>query len=516
MMRFLGLALFAAIGVATMSAPAAAGPFAEVGDWQLRQDVETLFAAGLIRGPIDSWPLPWAQIDEGLDQAKDGRELSPHLKAAAGRLDILSARAANRLNIDLRVGATNDPAIARDFGTQARSTLDATGSVEWNTDVVSIKGAVGYRYLDPVPGGPANYVNLDTAQVVVRLGGWALIGGLNEQWFGPGRDGALLFSNSARPMPKIGFKRLNPKPINFPVLKWLGPVQFEMFGGILNGDRNDYNNIGIVGTRLSFVPARGLTIGLNRAQMLCGEGRPCKILQSFIGFGNADNSTPGDQQAFLDQPGNQLAGWDISYVQRFGDYSAKLYVEAEAEDFDNIILEQYLRLAGLTVAGPWGSRGASFVAGVEYANTEAQALISGTKYPGSAYNNTLFFDGYTYRKRPIGYWTDGDSTNLAFSGSITDLRNRRWYGSVRAVNINFTNIGNPPRQAAGPDGVVRGEISYRISANNEEFAILTAGTELPTRYGDIRLEARWQTDSPNTPNRRVQQGAIEVALRQRF
>lgn len=515
-MRIIGLAFIAALGAASLSAPAMAGPFVEVGDWQVRQDVDMLFAAGLLRGPVDSWPLAWAQIDEGLNLAKDGRELDPYLTAAVRRLDILSARAARTINIDLRVGATNDPAIARDFGTQARSTFDATGSVEWNSPVVSIKAAVGYRYQDPVPGGPANYVNFDTAQAVVRLGGWALTAGLDEKWFGPGRDGALLWSNSARPMPKIGFKRLNPKPINFPVLKWLGPVQFEMFGGVLNEDRNDYQNIGIVGTRLSFVPLRGLTIGLNRSQMLCGDGRPCKILQSFIGFGNADNSTPGDQQAFLDQPGNQIAGWDISYVQRIGSIYAKFYAEAEAEDFDNVVLEQYMRLAGLTLYGPLGSQGASFFAGVEYANTEAQALISGTKYPGSAYNNQLYFDGYTYRKRPIGYWTDGDSTNLAFTGSITDLRNRRWYGSVRAVNINFTNIGNPPRTATGPDGVPRGEISYRISANNEEFVILTAGTELPTPYGDIRLEARLQTDSPNTPDRRVQQGAIEVAFRQRF
>jgi hypothetical protein len=170
----------------------------------------------------------------------------------------------------------------------------------------------------------------------------------------------------------------------------------------------------------------------------------------------------------------------------------------------------------VTFAGPWGSQGASFVAGIEYANTEAKALIKGSTYPGSAYNNTLYFDGYTYRKRPIGYWTDGDSTNLAFSGSFTDVRNRRWYGSIRVVNLNFTNIGNPPRQAAGPDGIVRGEISYRISANNEKFNILTAGTELPTPYGDIRLEARYQTDSPNTPGYRDRQGAIEVSLRQRF
>jgi hypothetical protein len=240
------------------------------------------------------------------------------------------------------------------------------------------------------------------------------------------------------------------------------------------------------------------------------------VLESFLGFGNADNPTVGDQQAFLDQPGDQRAGFDISYVQRFGQYAAKAYFEAIAEDFDNVILEQYMRMGGITVSGPIGQRGASFVAGVEYANTEASALFYGTKYPGSAYNNSLYYDGYTYLYRPIGYWTDGDSTNLAISGSITDVRNRRWYGSVRAVNINFTNIGNPPLTVFGPDGIPRAEVSYRISANNEKFTILTGGAELPTRYGDIRVEGRFQTDSPNTPGYQDKQAAIEVSFRQYF
>lgn len=513
-MRIKALALAALL--AGLPAPALAGPFAEVGNWQLRQDVETLFAAGLIRGPIDSWPLAWAQIDEGLNAAKDGRELDPAVKAAVNRLDILSERAAGTLNVELIVAATNEPAVARDFGTQARAVFDGTGSVEWNSSVVSLKANVGYRYKDTTPGENPNYVNFDGAQAVIRLGGWALIGGVNEEWFGPGRDGALLFSNSARPMPKIGLKRLNPKPIDFPVLKWLGPVQFEIFGGVLNGQRSDYQNIGIIGTRLSFVPVRGLTIGLERSQMLCGEGRPCKILQSFIGFGNADNSTPGDQQAFLDQPGDQRAGFSVSYVQPIGQYAARLYVEAIAEDFDNVILEQYMRMIGGTVSGPVGTQGASFVAGVEYADTLASALISGSKYPGSAYNNQLYFDGYTYLNRPIGYWTAGDSHNLAFSASVTDTRNRRWYGSVRAVDLNFTNIGNPPVIARGPDGVPRGEISNPVSANAEKFTILTGGVELPTPYGDIRLEGRFQTDSVNTPGWQDKQGAIEVVFRQYF
>lgn len=520
--------LAALVGLATAT-PVAAGPFAEVGDRQLRQDVALLHAAGLMRGPIDSWPLPWAQIDTALNDAGDGRDLDPYLKAAVNRLDRLSDLAAQRIALDVRIAGTNDVSVARDFGTLARGQFDGSGRIEFNGETVSIALGAGLRSGDGSTRDNS-YYHFEPSQIAVRLGNWALYGGFTEQWFGPGQDGALLWSNSARPLPKIGLKRLNPDPIDFPVLRWLGPTQFEIFGGVLNEER-DFKNTIVVGTRLSFAPARGLQIGLNRAQMLCGQGRPCgfkQISNSFIGFGNADNPTLGDTDAFLAQAGNQLAGYDISYVQRFGRVAAKFYFEAEAEDFDNVILEQYVRMIGTTLSGPWGKRGASWTATLEYANTQATSFFNGvpglesltggqTIYRFSAYNNSLYTSGYTYRGRPIGYWTDGDSSNLVLLAAVTDVRNRRWYGSVRRVNLNFDNLGNPPLAlfpAIGGNPPVLAR--YRISANNERFVILTGGAELPMTFGDVRIEARFQTDSPNSPGRRAAQGAVELQFRQRF
>lgn len=48
------LRLAAALLLGAAAAPVLAGPFAEVGDRQLRQDVALLAGAGLIRGPVDS------------------------------------------------------------------------------------------------------------------------------------------------------------------------------------------------------------------------------------------------------------------------------------------------------------------------------------------------------------------------------------------------------------------------------------------------------------------------------
>ncbi len=508
------------------AAPALAGPFAEVGDKQLRQDVDLLKAAGLIQGPVDSWPLPWEQIEPALDDARDGRKLDPYLEAAVARLEKLDDFARKRVTVEVNAMGTNGVATARDFGSEARGKADLSVAASYNSDVFSVTLGAGYR-----DGGKqvGSKVNFEPSEVSVRIGNWALYGGYTQQWFGPGHDGALMWSNSARPFPKVGIKRLMPYPIDFPVLRWLGPIRLEIFGGVLDGPRNDYRNIIAVGTRVSFAPARGLEIGLNRAQQLCGNGHACgftQIKDSFIGAGNADNPTPGDLGAFYNQAGNQLAGYDASYVWRMGKVSAKLYFEVAAEDFQHILIEQYGRQLGGTFQGPWGHKGASWQFTVEYADTLAAQLFNGTpfekvfksrrQYPGSLYQNSLFTDGFTYRAQPLGYWTDGDSRNLVGSFSLTDTKNRRWYASARKVDLNLINLGNPPRAVALPDGTNGGLQTNRVSFDKERFALLTAGVEWPTAYGDIKLEGRYQTDSPNTPGTRDARAQVEVGYRMRF
>lgn len=97
--------------------------------------------------------------------------------------------------------------------------------------------------------------------------------------------------------------------------------------------------------------------------------------------------------------------------------------------------------------------------------------------------------------------------------SVTDTHNRRWYGSVNAVHLNITGMSGV---ATGPYGVFAGTVGNRISPDSEKFAIGTAGVEWPTRFGDVRVETRYQTDSAGTPGRRVGRAQVEVGLRERF
>jgi len=488
MTLFARLALIAAATLAP--ATAIAGPWLEAGDRQVRADVELLKAAGFIRGPVNAWPLPWAQVAAGLEIA-EGQTLPPHIGAAVRRLNILSDRDGQSSRYEINARVTNRPSVVRDFGSTAREDADVSVRAEHELGKLYLSYGVGYR--DNQQGED---VHLEPAHAALALGNWALYGGYVETWWGPGHDSALLFSTNARPIPRVGFRRLAPKPIDFPVLEWLGPWSFDIFAGIATEDRNDFSNPAIVGMRLSFEPVPGLEIGLNRGIQMCGENRPCDldtIGSALIGIFNQDNT------GSLDEPGNQLAGVDISYTRMFGNVAVRAYTEWEAEDEDNVLIDQFARLAGVTLSGPIGESGASWTFLGEWSDTLAIKFLGDTRYPGSFYNNFIYTDGFTYRDRSFGHSLDGDSELWTAGLSVTDPGNRRFYGTYRRVDINKTTTAR-----------------NRISQNRETFDAFEAGVEWPTQFGDISLEARLDTDAPNTPGVSDSKAAFELGWRTRF
>ena len=484
------------LGLLLLARAATAAPWADVGNRQLRMDIEILKSAGIIRGPVNSWPLPWAQIDNGINSI--GTEpLPPHVAAALQRVRALSERARATTSMEVTVAATNNVQLVRDFGGGAREKLDAGFHGEIDTGAFFVSYGAGYR-----PGQVGKDYHFEPGYVAVKAGNWAAYAGFGELWFGPGNDGTLLFSNSARPFPKIGLRRLSPDPLNVPILKWLGPVKVEAFAGILQGQADARNPL-IMGMRVAFEPTPGLEIGLQRAIEMCGSGRPCNagsFGRAWFGVGNPNNGDLSNDPAF------QLAGFDASFARMVGKVTAKAYFEGIAADRKNLALAHYARLGGVQLSGPWGGRGAMWSGFVELTDTMGADLFGGGTVPGIVYNNFIYTSGFTYKGQPIGYSLDGDTRTLTISGSLTDTRNRRYYVSFRDIDLNI---------AAGQ---FLGALvpTNRISATNEKIKLFTAGAEIPTRIGDFRIEGRLQDDAPNTPGTSKLYPAIEVALRTRF
>ena len=107
-MRIRSILLAATVVMATpVVAPVLASPWAEVGDNQLRSDIELLAAAGVIDGITTHWPLPWRSLATALGRVNlDRQPLS--VRAAAERV-IARAQHATRsgLNVSAHADATN-------------------------------------------------------------------------------------------------------------------------------------------------------------------------------------------------------------------------------------------------------------------------------------------------------------------------------------------------------------------------------------------------------------------------
>jgi len=78
--RYLGRAFALMLWAATLS-PADASPWAEVGDNQLRADIELLEAVGVVNDVTIQWPLPWESLLKDLSGTftlgKAGKRKSP-------------------------------------------------------------------------------------------------------------------------------------------------------------------------------------------------------------------------------------------------------------------------------------------------------------------------------------------------------------------------------------------------------------------------------------------------------
>lgn len=489
----------ALLGAAAAGAARAETPWLEQGDVRARQDVEVLKAFGLIRGPVQSWPLPWAQVMDGVEAAEAG-PVTPGVRAAAARLRALADIAEQGVSGEAQVAGTNRPALVRDFGFTAREQADVAGRVTANLGALSVTAGVGYR-----TGQAGPDYHFEPSSAVLRLGNWAVYGGYVPKFWGPGNDGAIILSGSARPFPKAGVSRLYPYKPEPRLLRWVGPWRFDFFGGVLTETRVDVRNPVVFGMSFRFEPARGFEVGLNRTIMICGGAVPTTRFIPGDPTGGLQCSPGALVRALVPfvsgtVPGDGLAGIDLSYTARVGrGGTVKVYFDTAGEDNAGIVVDQVGRKWGVSGTFPVGGGGAVGRVYAEYTDTLALFVILQRFNPGSFYGNVFFYDGKRYRRDAIGESIGSDSDLITLSGSVTDVLNRRWYASVRHGRFNRTGLG-----------------AVAVSANAETITIGTVGAEVPTRLGDWRLEARAMDNDVNTPGRRPGRGEVELSWRGRF
>jgi hypothetical protein len=189
--------------------------------------------------------------------------------------------------------------------------------------------------------------------------------------------------------------------------------------------------------RATWKPHSRLEIGLSRSAQWCGDGRPCDLNTFWDLLIGNDNDQP-----LAEQPGNQLAGFDLRWSLPWAPVA--VYAQAIGEDEAGFLPSKYLGLFGAEVWGGWGER--SWRAHIEYADTACGFNENPPEF-GCAYRNVIYTDGYQYRDRSIGHAIDGDSQQFAVGAMLVNGDGSSWELAGQSAKVNRESA-NPVHSVA--------------------------------------------------------------------
>jgi hypothetical protein len=177
------------------------------------------------------------------------------------------------------------------------------------------------------------------------------------------------------------------------------------------------------------------------------------------------NDNAGENVNPDDEPGNQLAGWDIRWASPIGSWPYAIYWQHTGETIDNQIPRPYrsMELGGAEIWGDIGS-GGSWRFNLEWADTLCGGTENEQKLWDCAYNSPVFnVEGYRFNGRVMGHSMDGDSEQYAARYLLMPEDGTSWSFMLRYTELNrggaFPDVRNSV--APGPEDWWSADVSYR-------------------------------------------------------
>ncbi|MGI9259035.1 MAG: capsule assembly Wzi family protein [Gammaproteobacteria bacterium] len=408
---------------------AAEEPRAELllsGDVALRNDIQLLADAGIIDAPITGWPIFLTGITLNSDAIA---MLDPATAAALER--VFPSREPHTLpRLDFRLGGINEPERLRGFANVPRASGEASARFAWEGGRFALDVSAT-RVSDPVDGDKNR---LDGSYIGVAIGNWFVSASTTDRWWGPGWDGSMILSNNARPIPAISVQRREARPTSIRWLRWVGPWTTQLIMGQMESDRH-IPDTRFFGWRVGFKPLPRLEVGLSRTAQWCGEGRPCGF-DTFIDLLSGIRDNQGQNVSSDEEPGNQLAGFDLRYSFDLFDHPLAFYTQWIGEDEQNGVPSGYLAQLGFETWGSIRNNGSSYRVHVEYNEPTCSAITDEDPNFGCAYNHFRYRDGYRYKGRVIGHSADSDGKIVSFGGMLFTADGHSWQVVARHGELN--------------------------------------------------------------------------------
>jgi hypothetical protein len=195
--------------------------------------------------------------------------------------------------------------------------------------------------------------------------------------------------------------------------------------------------------RVVVMPFKKIEFGFSRTAQFCGEELECNLNV----FGNllAGNDNVGIDATAANEPGNQMAGFDIRWNSPLGNLPYAIYGQYIGEDESHYLPVKYLSQLGLEAWKPFAD-GAVLQGFFEYASTTCSANSGRGPYYNCAYNQGRFnVEGYRYHHRSIGYTADRDAENWAAGATYTAANGSLWTATARISRLNrddFNDVRN--------------------------------------------------------------------------
>ena len=485
-----------AIVLALAATSVAADPWLKPGDPALRHDIQLLADAGVLKSPVNTWPIPWATIAADLDAGHDLETLDPAVLAARARVarHFDRVRGLGGLQPNAKVSLRSDSFWLRNFEDTPREEGEVRAGVSWMGNRFAARAQLSFA-ADPLPGDQE--WRGDGSYLAAVIGNHIVHAGMLDRWWGPSHDDTLILSSNARPVPGLGIERNVALPFEHKWLSWIGPWNYAFYWGFLESNRA-VRNARLMALRIGFRPINDLEIGLSRTAQWCGQGRPCgasTISDVIIGNDNVGDRGVTDD----DEAGNQLAAVDFRWQSPFTGGPWAIYGQAVAEDEAGGFPSRYFAQFG---GETWGSLDTRLFSGqwrahLEYANTLVHFWQGDPRY-NTAYEHGIYQSGYRFKGRSLGAAVDGDSQGISTGLMLTDDRGRTWNGLLRFAEINNQGdgLGRDLLHSVSPEElkVFGAQLSHRrpVSIESLKLGMLSAG--LGIQYADNRITGESETD----------------------
>lgn len=414
----------------TFCGAASATPWLDTSDNSLRQSLQTLAQAGVLTGPVNTYPIMWKNIAIDLNQL-DINALSPELRFAALHLSAALASNKAKQTRGLKLKLNSAPSPAQNFGEDYFEEAAATFFSEYQDDRWAGRLQVSLRRTEdgsPEDGSAAQNTVYDGSYLAAIMGNWVLSFDQNSQWWGPGQQSSLLLSNNARPLPAVRLSRHSWRADERPWLNWLGPWSISTFVG--RGQHNSsIANVKYWGGRATVRPISALELGASRTVQWGGEGQSNSFstMWDLISYDRRDE-IQADQRAAL----------DFSYhLNSFG-WPLTLYGEIADDDNSSGLPDKVLQLYGVRTF--WGETQALHSLNLEYSDSYLQCEDS--LEPGNcAYKGSFYPEGYRRYGRIIGSGYGADAKVMS-SGYLYQLPDGQNWSAQLTYATYYQNLNS--------------------------------------------------------------------------